>query len=137
MALEDLSGNLRLDYRCDFQRYDYEGAPVDVYLAAVAGPIFSGEEPFGLNELFAGGEVRIFRPDMETYESNGVVEGPTLRGVSFPPAPAEGSLMINTVSASIYRQPIAFAAVFVRSGTGEFVATGGLPAVGSNIITPN
>jgi hypothetical protein len=127
---------VRVNYRCDFHRYEYEGIPVDVYLAAVVDPVFEEGIPFGLEDLFAGGEVRIFRPDMSSYESNGVVEGPTFRGVTIPPAPVEGEVVINTVSSEIYRQPCAFAAVFVHAGTGEFVATDGFPATGSGIVTP-
>jgi len=132
---EDEDGNVRLHYTCDFQRYDYRGTPVDVYLAAVAGPRFTDDEPFNLGTLFDADEVRIFRADMGTYVSNGVVEGPTFRGAVFTSAESS-SLLINTVSSEIYRQPFAFAAAFVRSGTGEFVATDGFPVAGSGIVTP-
>ena len=103
---EDEHGNVRLHYTCDFQRFDYRGAPVDIYLAAAVDPAFSEGGVFSLGDLFASGEVRILRGDMRTYVSNGVVEGPTFRGAVFT-STGSGSLLINTVSSEIFSQPFA------------------------------
>lgn len=134
--LENLDGVVRMSYRVDFGRYDFEGVPVNVYLAAVTEPVFSAGDPFSVDDLFAGGEVRIFTPEMRSYVYDGVVDGPTFRGVVFPQVPVEGSILIDTAPAGIYRESYALAALFTRADTGEFVRTDGVPVTGTDIFRP-
>jgi hypothetical protein len=134
--LENLDGEVRSSYRCDFGRYDFEEVPVDVYLVAVAAPVFSEGEAFSLDDLFASGEVRIFTSAMRSYVYAGVVKGPTFLGVRFPPMPVEGSFVIDAVSSGIYQHAYALAAVFTRAGTDDFIRTDGLPATGTGTFTP-
>ncbi|MEI6634064.1 MAG: hypothetical protein WCP22_09640 [Chlamydiota bacterium] len=134
--LENLDGVVRVSYRVDFGRYDFEGVPVNVYLAAVTSPAFSEGEPFSLDDLFASGEVRIFTSTMRSYVYAGTVNGPTFRDVVFPSVPVEGTLLIDTTTSGIYQETHALAAVFINAATGEFVRTDGLPAAGSGTFTP-
>ena len=134
--LDNLDGVVRLNYRVDFGRYDFENSRVDVYLAAVTAPVFSEGEAFSVDDLFASGEVRIFTSTLRSYAYDGVVKGPTFSDVSFPSIPMEGSLVLDAVSSGIYQHAYALAAVFARAGTDEFIRPDGLPATGTGIFTP-
>jgi hypothetical protein len=97
-------------------------------------PAFA-EGPCRLEELFRGGEVYVFKPDMRLSQFRGSF-APTFRNVAFPPVPTEGSFAINAASVGLYRGTYAFAAAFIRRDTGDFVRTDGWPAAGSNAVTP-
>ncbi len=135
-GLENSDGVVRLSYRVDLGPYDFAGVPVNVYLAAVARPVFSAGDRLGVDEIFQGGEVHVFTPQLRTYISRGIVHGPTFRDAVFPAVPAEGEILIDAVQAGIYRESYAFAALFARSDTGGFVRTDGAPAAGSGVFTP-
>ncbi|MEI6634063.1 MAG: hypothetical protein WCP22_09635 [Chlamydiota bacterium] len=135
-AMENYDGLARLLYRCDFQWYDYAGAPVAVYLMAVEDPAFSGGSALSLGDLLAGGEVRVFRSDMSAYLFSGALGAPTFIFPRFPSGQVQGSFPIDTVTAGIYRGTYAFAAVFIRADTRQFVRTDGFPAAGSGAFTP-
>ena len=134
--MENYDGLMRLYYTCDFKRYNYAGAPVAVYLMAVEAPAFPAGKALSLGDLLAGGEVRMFRSDMSTYLYSGALGAPTFTFPRFPSGQVQGSFPIDTVKAGIYRGTYAFAAVFIRTDTRQFVRTDGYPAAGSGAFTP-
>ena len=132
----NLIGGVRLTYRCDFSTYDYQGVAVDIYLAAIHDPIIS-DGPSSVSDLLSSGGVQLFRPGMRsTYTFTGRFALPTFSNVVFPPAPTDGSLVIDTVSTNTYEGNYALAAVFTHHGSADFIRTDGFPAANSNTFTP-
>ena len=132
----NLTGGVKLTYGCDFSTYNYQGVPVDIYLAAIHNPIVS-DSPSSISDAVSGGAVQIFRPGMRnTYTFTGMFDLPTFSNVVFPPVPPAGSLLIDTVSTNTYDGNYALAAVFTYHGSTDFVRTDGLPVEVSTIFTP-
>ena len=135
VAVVNLNGTVRLSYSCNFDTYNYQGIPVDVYLLAIHNPVTS-DGPSSIIDAFAGGTVLLFRPGMQssyTYGNSPLV--PTLSNVTFPPAPVVGSLLINTVSTNTYESNYAFAAVLTRHGSLDFIRSDGSPVEVSNTFS--
>ena len=132
----NLTGGVKLTYGCDFSTYNYQGVPVDIYLAAIHNPIVS-DSPSSISDAVSGGAVQIFRPGMRsTYTFTGSFAVATFSNVVFPPVPPAGSLLIDTVSTNTYDGNYALAAVFTYHGSTDFVRTDGLPVEVSTIFTP-
>lgn len=135
VAVADFNGMVRLSYNCNFDTYNYEGIPVDVYLLAIHDPVVSAG-PASIADAFAGGTVLLFRQGMQssyTYGNSPLV--PTFSNVTFPPVPVTGALLINAVSTNTYEGNYAFAAVFTRHGSADFIRSDGLPVEVSNTFS--
>ena len=124
-----------LSYVCDFSTYDYEGVPVDIYLAAIKSPVTS-DAPSSVADALAGGTVYLFGRNMTSvYVFTGSVGQPTFSGVAFPPVPISGTVAVTTPAASSFAGDYVFATAFIRRDTGGFVRTDGLPVENSNLFT--
>lgn len=135
VSVANLNGTIRLTYNCNFDTYDYQGIPLDVYLVAIHNPAIS-DGPSSIADAFAGGAVQLFRPGMRSsYLFGGSPLIPTLSNVIFPPAPVTGSFLIDTVSTNTYEGNYAIAAVFTRHGGADFIRTDGLPVEVSNTFS--
>lgn len=135
VSIENLNGTVRLSYNCNFDTYNYEGIPVDIYLAAIHNPVVS-DAPASIADVFAGGTVLLFREGMQssyTYGNSPLV--PTFSNITFPSVPVAGSLLINAVSTNTYESNHAFAAVFTRHGSLDFIRSDGLPVEVSNAFS--
>jgi len=136
VSVINLTGRVKLTYGCDFSTYNYQGVPVDIYLAAIHNPIVS-DGPSSIGDTFSSGGVQLFRPGMRsTYTFTGSFAVPTFNNVVFPPAPTAGSLVIDAVSTNTYDGNYALAAIFTHHGSTDFVRTDGLPVEVSTIFTP-
>lgn len=120
-------------YSCDFGTWDYEGDPVDIYLAAIKDPVV-GDAPSTVGDALGGGTVYLFGPRMVPYRYTGAVQGPTFSSLSFPPLPTSGSVSIRVPAVAGLKGNYVFAAAFIRHGAGSFVRTDGLPVENSNIF---
>jgi hypothetical protein len=136
VSVVDLNGAIRLTYDCNFDTYNYQGIPLDVYLLAIHNPVIS-DGPASITDAFSGGVVRLFRPGMQSSFTPGSGPiAPTFSNVIFPPAPIAGSLIIDTVSTNTYEGNYAIAAVFTRHGSADFIRSDGLPVEISNTFSP-
>ncbi|MDD5556415.1 MAG: hypothetical protein PHN82_04095 [bacterium] len=129
-------GTAGLSWRCEFTPWNYEGQPVDVYLAAIRDPKVAGAAS-SVEEALAGGEVWIFEKGMKTsYRYAGTVKAPCWRDVVFPPAPLLGTLDLAVPADPSFHGNWVFATTFVRKGPpGGFVRDDGRPVENSNIAT--
>lgn len=135
-SIENLNGMVRLAYDCNFDTYNYEGMPVDVYLLAIHNPAVS-DGPASITDALSGGGVQVFRPGMQSsyaFGSSPLV--PTFSNVAFPPVPVAGSFVFNTVSTNTYEGDYAIAAAFTRHRSPDFIRTDGLPVEVSNTFSP-
>ncbi len=124
-----------LSYSCDFSRWDYMGVPVDIYLAAIKGPVVS-DAPSTVQDALNGSTVYLFGPNMSSvYVFAGTVGDPTFSNVAFPPVPTSGSLNISAPSAPGFAGDYVFATAFIRRDTDGFVRTDGMPVENSDLFT--
>jgi len=121
-----------LTWSCDFSTWNYQGVPVDIYLAAIKDPAVS-YYPSSVSDALAGGTVWFFGRNM-SYASTGSPREPTWSRVPFPPAALSGSLPFTPPEGDMWKGEWVFAAVFIRSGTGQFIRGDGLPVENSNIF---
>jgi hypothetical protein len=129
-------GLVGLTYHCALEAYNYDGAPLNIYLLAIENPM-AHDGACSIDDVNASGSVRVFGPNMSgTYLLEGGLQTPTFSGIAFPSVFEEGSLVINTAAAGIYHGLCAIAVVFTYQGTGEYLRTDGLPVEVSNIFTP-
>ena len=120
---------------CDFSRWNYRGARVDVYIAAIRNPRVQGESS-SVSDALAGGAVYLYGPGMKSaYQYKGRVGKPTYSNVAFPPVAAAGSIRITTTRSSSFKGNYVFATAFVRRDTRAFVRTDGKPVDNSNLFT--
>lgn len=130
------NGAIKLTYSCNFDTYNYQGVPVDVYLMAIHNPAIS-DGPSSIADAFSGGAVQFFRPGMRSsYAPSSGSIAPTFSNVTFPSVPTAGSLIIDTVSTNTYEGNYAIAAVFTRHGSADFIRSDGLPVEMSNEFSP-
>jgi outer membrane protein assembly factor BamB len=120
-------------YRCDFGTWDYEGVPVDIYLAAIKNPLVS-DAPSTVSDALGGGTVYLFGRTMVPYLYTGTVREPTFRNIPFPPIPTSGSVSIPVPAVSGLAGNYVFATAFIRRDTGVFVRADGLPVENSNLF---
>lgn len=134
-------GRVELNYRCDFSRYDYAGVPVDIYLGAAAfspstssasGITCASPGACGVEEFLGSGGVYLLDSGFSPRPYAGVVERPSWIGVSFPPAPLDGTAIVE-VPGDI---EVRFAVALLYSGTAEFIRTDGLPVELSECMSP-
>jgi hypothetical protein len=124
-----------LSYLCDFSRWNYEGVPVDIYLAAVKNPRVI-DAPSSVTDCLSGGTVYLYGRGMKSaYRYTGTVKEPTWRNVVFPPAPILGAFRIVSPSSPAYTGDYIFATAFIHHGTGRFVRDDGMPVENSNLFT--
>ncbi len=127
-------GYILLTFRTDFSHYNYEGLPVDVYLAAVKKPKVT-DVPSSVSDVLGGGGVYLYGNKMQSvYRFNGTVREPTWSNIAFPPVAASGSRTISVPSNPAISGDYAFAVVLVLRDTGNFVRTDGLPVENSNFF---
>lgn len=127
-------GAVKLYWACDFQQWDYQGAPVDVYLAAIKNPVIQ-DAPSSVKDALRGGTVYLFGRNMkQVYVYRGAVKGPAFSKASFPPVAYTGSFKIAAPTASSFAGNYVFAAAFIRRDTKGFVRTDGLPVENSNMF---
>jgi hypothetical protein len=120
---------------CDFHKWNYQGARVDVYLAAIRNPRVQGA-PSSVGDALAGGAVYLYGPGMKSiYQYKGGVGQPTYSNVAFPPVATAGSIRITTPTSSSFKGDYLFAAVFIRRDTRAVVRDDGKPVENSNLFT--
>ena len=125
-------GTVRLSWNCDFNRWNYEDVPVNVYLAAVRAPKVS-DTPSNVSDALGGGTVYLFGAGMKNvYVYNGSLKEPTFSNAAFPPVAVSDSLQIKAPGGEGFDGEYVFATVFIRCDTGKFVRTDGLPVENSN-----
>lgn len=123
-----------LAWECDFSRWDYRGAPVDIYLAAIRAPRVANG-PSSVADALAGGEVFLaVNGAREWRRFEGTVEAPTWSAVLFPAASTSGSITIPTPADPALAAEYVFATVFARSDGSGFVRTDGMPVENSNVF---
>lgn len=125
-------GSFLLTWGCDFGAWNYQGVPVDIYLAAIKDPAVS-YCPSSVSDALAGGTVWFFGRNM-SYATMGSPREPTWSRVPFPPASLSGSLPFTPPQGDMWKGEWKFAAVFIRSDTGQFIRGDGLPVENSNIF---
>lgn len=124
-------GTATFAYRCDFGTWNYQGVPVDIYLAAVRAPLIS-DAPSTVGDALGGGTVYLFGRNMVPYLYTGTVREPTFRNLSFPPIPTSASVSIPVPALPGLAGNYLFATAFIRRDTGAFVRADGLPVENSN-----
>jgi len=130
------AGAVTLAYGCNFSIWNYQGIPVDIYIAAIKDPdpLVSDAES-SVSDALASGTVYLFGENMKSvYIYTGSVHGPTFSNVAFPPFPIAGSLTILAPSAAGFAGDYVFATAFIRRDTKQFVRTD-LPVENSNLFT--
>lgn len=120
-----------LSWECDFSEWNYEGAPVDVYLAVIKDPVVSNG-PCSVGDALAGGEVWLYG-DRQEYAYTGPVREPTWSNVSFPPVALEGALPFRVRGG--FEGDWVYAVCFIRRDRGSFVRTDGLQVEVSNLFS--
>ena len=130
-------GVVTLNYACDFSRWDFQGLPVDIYLAAVADPLAGAvDAPSSVADTLSGGAVYLFGRGMRSvYLYTGRLREPTWSFVSFPPAATSGSVRVTAPASALFAGDYVFATAFMYSGVGLFIRDDGLPVENSNIFT--
>jgi hypothetical protein len=126
-----------MGWACSFDRWQYYGRSVDVYLAAIRNPRVVGG-PSSIEDALAGGELFIFENGMAgAYKYTGTVKGPTWRLISFPPAPLSGSIPFVTPADPYFTGNWVFATAFLY-GDGSGWVRPDLPVENSNrtILAP-
>ncbi|MCX6357442.1 MAG: hypothetical protein NT045_06155, partial [Candidatus Aureabacteria bacterium] len=128
----NLEGAVQLSYTCHAQEFGYQNVPVDVYIGAkLNSPI--ADAAASVDQLLAGGGVRIFYPGMRgTYQYTTALAAPTFSRVAFSDVVMSGSVVIDSVAASIYDGSYTMFIVFMYSGNGGFVRGDGMPVELSN-----
>jgi outer membrane protein assembly factor BamB len=119
-------------YSCNFSTWDYQGDPVDIYLAVIKDPKVS-DAPSTVSDALGGGTVYLFGRHLAPYRYTGTVREPTFRNASFPPIPTSGFVSIPVPAISGLAGNYVFATAFVRHGAGAFVRTD-LPVENSNLF---
>jgi hypothetical protein len=136
-------GTVGIGWTCDFTQWNYEGRPVNVYLAAIRNAKVA-DGPGSIEDALAGGEVWLFEEGMATaYRYAGATaapsnEGakpkrilPTWSGVAFPPVAFEGRLSFTTPPSDYFVGDWVFATAFLyEDGT---PVRADLPVENSNI----
>ncbi len=124
--------SVTLSWTADFTQWDYQGVPVNIYLAAIRSPLVS-DAPSSVSDALGGGTVFLFGSRMATiYRYTGSVREPTFSGVAFPPVALSGSRNINVPANPALAGDWVFATAFIRRDTGVFVRDDGLPVENSN-----
>lgn len=129
LDLDAGGGELVLDWACDFGSWDYQGAPLRVYLALIRNPAVE-DGPSSTADALSGEAVYLYTNRMgDSYLYDGSVREPTWNGVSFPPVAFAG-----TLRTALPEEPgdYVFAVAFIRSDTGAFVRPDGQPVENSN-----
>ncbi len=125
-------GSVNMTWSCDFSRWNYEGVPVNIYVAAIKDPkVIDG--PSSTADALSGGMVYLAGPQMkEWYLYTGSVKEPTYGNIAFPPAPINGSMQLLVSSNPALVGDWVFATAFIRLDTGQFVRDDGKPVENSN-----
>jgi len=129
------AGAITLAYGCNFSIWNYQGIPVDIYIAAIKDPDpLVSEAESSVSDALASGTVYLFGENMKSvYIYTGSVHGPTFSNVAFPPVPTAASLTILAPSAAGFAGDYVFATAFIRRDTQQFVRTD-LPVENSNLF---
>lgn len=128
-----VGGTVTMGWSCDFSDWNYRSVPVNVYLMAIRSPRVE-DGPSSTADALAGGRIYSFGPGMASVYP-GAPTRPTWSGVVFPPAPTSGSRAVSIPFSTSLAGDWVFAAAFVRSDTGAFIRTDGLPVENSNAFT--
>jgi outer membrane protein assembly factor BamB len=123
-----------LSYFADYDDWGYEGAKLDIYIAAIRNPkVING--PSSFSDALSGGQVWLFNPNMRgAYLYRGTVKKPTYANVSFPPLAAVSSIRIAVPPDPSYAGEWVFATAFIYHVSGRSVRPG-LPVENSNSFT--
>ena len=128
-------GTESMSWRCDFSRWDYEGVPVDVYIAAIRDPRVA-DGPSSKEDALAGGAVYLAGKQMKDwYLYEGAVKYPTYENVSFPPVALTGTKPLAIPNNPALAGDWVFATAFIRRDNGQFVRPDGKPVENSNIFS--
>lgn len=120
-------GIVKLSWECDFTTWNYEGDPVNVYLAAVMNPEVC-DYVSSIADAKKGDKIYFFGHGMKPSKT---LEGPTYRNVRFPPAPLSGSKNFKLPTGAAFAGNWKFAIYFVYSGGRGPVRTDGKPVENS------
>jgi hypothetical protein len=111
-----------LSYSCDFARWNYSGARVDIYLVVVKNPKVC-DSPSSVPDARAGDMIYYLSQSMMPSRNIGK---PTFSNISFPPAATSGSLIFRIPAASGVEGEWKFATAFFYSEGGGSVRDDGL-----------
>ena len=124
-----------LGWTCDFSRWNYEGIPVNIYLAAIKSPKVI-DAPSSVKDALAGGIVYLAGAKLKSvYVYRGKVKEPTWSNVSFPPVKTAGSFTIRTPNNPAIAGDYVFATAFIKADGRGFVRDDGLPVENSNLFS--
>ena len=124
-----------LSWSCDFSRWNYEGVPVNIYLAAIRGPNVV-DAPSSVSDTLSGEAVYLWGRNMgSVYLYSGSLQEPTYSKVSFPPVKLSNSIDIATPIDPSFAGDYVFATAFIRSDGTGFVRNDGMPVENSNKFT--
>ena len=125
-------GTEDMSWACDFSRWNYKDAPVNIYLAAIKGAtVIDG--PSSVEDALSGKEVFLAADGMTSwYRYTGSVGAPTWSGVAFPPAPLAGSKPLAIPDDPSLAGDWVFATAFVYADGSGYVRTDGKPVENSN-----
>jgi hypothetical protein len=141
LSAERLDGDrVELTYQCDVSRYEFSGVPVDIYLGATAfssatsssGVTCGSPRACGVDEYLDSGDLYLLDGGGGASRYTGTVGQPSWSRVSFPPVPISGTGIVEVPDEMTVR----FAIVLLRSGSGEFIRTDGLPVELSDCLSP-
>lgn len=128
-------GTATMSWECDFSRWNYQGVPVDIYVAAIKAPgVING--PSSTADALGGGAVYLWGPGMNSiYAYTGSVGEPTYSNIAFPPGPVSGSKQIEVPDNPALAGDWVFATAFVKADGSGFVRTDGTPVENSNVFS--